>query len=188
MTLIKYALLTIFLISSVSCNWREKNNKVKNTPVADKDTTNLLDLIRQYEPSIYKGTVPKAFYTNRGAFDWWRFPLVYPYSIGCIDVTEYGTIYSDKDKTNYDEGGSMQPLSDYFNKFMFDKSYFVATRVKSPFDSDTVKFVDEYFIFSFSNGTSEAVKGADNLRKKLKEIKFSGDTTFITIKDYGNRL
>ncbi|HEX3168506.1 MAG TPA: hypothetical protein VHQ93_19695 [Chitinophagaceae bacterium] len=188
MTLTKYILLTVVFISTISCNWRTKHKKADNGISTNKDTTSLLNVIRSFEPKIYMGTVPKEFYTNRGAFDWWRFPLVYPYSIGCIDVIEYGTIYSDKDKTNYDEGGGVQPLTDYFNKFTFDKAYFVASKFKSPFDSDTVKIVDQYFIFSFSTGTSKEIKGIDNLRKKLKEIKFGGDTSFMTIKDYGNRL
>jgi len=188
MTLVKYIFLASVFFSTVACNWRTENKKADKKSIANKDTTKLLNTIKLYEPEIYKGKVPKEFYTNRGAFDWWRFPLVYPYSIGCIDVTEYGTIYSDKDKTNYDEGGSVQPISDYFDKFTFDKSYLIASKFKSPFDSDTVKIIDQYFIFSFSSGTSKEIKGIDNLRKKLKEIRFSGDTTFMTIKDYGKRL
>ena len=184
----KSLLFPAIFILSISCNWGTKHKKADNNISYNKDTATLLNVIKSFEPNIYKGIVPKEYYTNRGELDWWRFPLVFPYSIGCIDVTEYGAIYNDKNKTNFGEEGSVQPLTVYFNKFTFDKSYFVASRYKSPFDADTVNFVDQFFIFSFSSGTSKEIKGIDNLRKKLKEIKFSGDTSFMTINEYGNRL
>lgn len=167
----------------LSCHWREKTGSIEKS----KDTTHLINLVKSYEPKIYKGKVPQQFYDNRGSFDFWRYPLVYPYSIGCVDVRDYGSIYSDKEKTNYGEGGSIQPLTEYFDKFTFDKFYFVGSKCGGPFDGD-VKVVDQYFIFSFTNGTSKNIKGLDNLRKELKAIVFSGDSIFITIKEYGEKL
>src|SRR5215831_12698124 len=147
MILVRYILLAYLSFSIVSCNWRTKSKKADKSIATKKDTSNFLKVLRSYEHKTFKGVVPEEFYTYYGAWDWWRFPLVYPYSIGCIDVTEYGKVYSDKGKTNLAAGGSVIPLTDYFDKFTFDKSYFVATKFKDPFDSDTVKIVDQYFIF-----------------------------------------
>jgi hypothetical protein len=186
-----YTKQTFFIAISMlllSCNFKEDTNAIKQKKISSKDTTHFINLVQSYEPKIYKGKVPQAFYTNRGAFDFWRYPLAYPYSIGCIDVRDYGNIYSDKDKTNYEEGGFMQPLTDYFDKFTFDKTYFVASKCKTPFNSDTVKITNQYFIFSFNNGTSKNITGLASLKKELKQIQFSGDTSFMTIKEYDERL
>jgi hypothetical protein len=103
-------------------------------------------------------------------------------------VLQYGNIYSDEGKTNYEEGGSIQPLTDYFDKFTFDDSHFIGRKSNGPFDSGSAKVVEEYFIFSLINGTKENIKGFANLSKKLKEIRFHGDTAFMTIKEYAIRL
>jgi hypothetical protein len=185
---IKYLWYLVICLLALSCHWKEKSNSVNTSQGKTGDTTHLIYLVKSYEPKIYQGKVPQQYYDNRGAFDFWRYPLVYPYSIGCIDVRDYGNLYSDKDKTNYDEGGSIQPLTDYFDKFTFDKSYFVASKCKSPFDNDTVEVIDQYFLFSFVTGTSKNIKGWDNLIKELKNIKFRGDTTFMTIREFDEKL
>jgi hypothetical protein len=188
MILIKPLLIIFIPFIAVSCISKTKDKRTDAVSALQKDTIHLLNTLKSYEPAIYKGTVPEQFYINRGAYDWWRFPLVYPYSIGCIDVTEYGCIYSDKGKTDYDAGGSIQPVTDYFDKFIFDKSYFVGCRCKGPFSNDTAKYFEQYFIFPFSNGVSKEISGKQDLIKKLEEIKFIGDTAFITIKDFENKL
>ena len=188
MTFIKFTIIVFASCCIISCNWRTKDKKADKNSIVQEDTSHLVNLLKTYEPKVYQGKVPKQFYTNGGAFDWWRFPLVYPYSIGCIDVTEYGNIYNDKDKTDFDAGGSIQPLTDHFDKFIFDKSYFVGSKFKPPFNKDQTPYFEEYFIFSFSNGTIKEVSGKQNLFKKLREIKFAGDTVFMTIKDFGNKL
>ena len=188
MTVVNYFLLAFLSSLVVSCSLEPKGNVADSSLIEKKDTTDLLGVVKSYEPKIYKGKVPKAFYNNRGSYDWWRFPLVYPYSIGCIDVRDYGRIFSDKDRTDYDEGGSITPLTSVFDKFIFDKYYFVASKCKTPFERDAVKVVDQYFVFSFRNGSSKEIKGIDSLWKILKQIKFSGDTTFMTIREYEDRL
>ncbi|RZJ39223.1 MAG: hypothetical protein EOO18_01340 [Chryseobacterium sp.] len=184
----KYFWLVPICFLTLACHWKEAEKFTDKNEKRTKDTISLLNLVKSYEPKKFRGKVPQQFYDNRGAFDFWRYPLVYPYSIGCIDVRDYGSIYSDKDKTNYDEGGSIQPLTDYFDKFTFDKVHFVATKCRSPFDRDTVEISDQYFVFSFANGTSKNIKGLGNLKKELKNMKFSGDTTFMTIREYGQKL
>jgi hypothetical protein len=182
-----FVLLSIFIFL-LSC--QEEKKKVNNniTPKINKDTTHLINLVKSYEPKKYKGKVPQEYYNDRGEFDFWRFPLVYPYYIGCIDIRNYGRIYSYKDKETYIESGSLFPVTDYFDKFIFDNAYLVASKCKSPFDSDDVKIIEEYLILSFNDGSIKKIKGLNVLKNKLKEIKFSGDTTFMTIKEYEEKL
>ncbi|PZR13166.1 MAG: hypothetical protein DI539_19440 [Flavobacterium psychrophilum] len=183
--------LLIVLVSFFvfSCNWLPKDDKKADGVLTKKNAPiHLLDTLKSYEPSIYKGTVPKAFYTHRGIYDWWRFPLVYPYAILCIDVTEYGSICNDKSKTDYDAGGGAEVVSPEFDKFIFDRSYFIGSKFKTPFDKDQTPYFEQYFIFSFSKGSIKEVSGKGNLYKLLKEMKFSGDTAFMTINEFGEQL
>lgn len=142
----------IFLLASaccltLSCHWNDMRKQTSQGNATTKDTAHLIGLVKSYEPKLYKGKAPAPFYDNRGAFDFWRYPLAYPCSIRCIDVKDYGNIYS-----------------------------------------DTTKLVDEYFIFSFANGTSQSNKGLTGPGKRLKEIKYIGDTSFMSIKEYDQKL
>jgi hypothetical protein len=183
-------LLIVFIsFFAFSCNWLTKDDKKADAVITEKKAPiDLLDTLKSYEPAIYKGTVPKAFYTHRGIYDWWRFPLVYPYAINCVDETVYGGICSEKGKTDFDAGGGVQLLTPYFDKFIFDRSYFVGSKCKTDFDKDQTPYFEQYFIFSFSKGSIKKVSGKDSLYKQLKEMKFSGDTTFMTIREFAEKL
>jgi hypothetical protein len=187
MILTKHTFILLASLCLLSANCRTKGKQANKNSTVRTDTTPLVKFLKSYEPKSYKGRIPQQFYTNRGSFDWWRFPLIYPYSIGCIDVTEYGAIYSDEGRTNY-EGGSRYPLTSCFDKLILDKNYLVGTRFKDPFSNDTTNYSEQYYIFSFHDGTTKNVIGKQNLEKELRDIKFSGDTTFMKIKEYGNRL
>jgi len=180
-----FFILSILILSS--CHWSTKNKQTETTLSSQQP---LLQRLRSYEPTAYKGKVPDAFYTYEGQYDWWRFPLVYPYSIDCIDVTDYGAIANDSGKTkeSFEAGGGILYLTDYFDKFIFDKNMLVGNRIRTPFDKDTSKLVEQYFIFSFSTRTSENIEGRQNLTKKLQQLHFNGDTGFITIDEYANKL
>ncbi|MDB5282020.1 MAG: hypothetical protein JWO06_1095 [Bacteroidota bacterium] len=170
-------------LSSCPFHWR------KHSPAQTKiESHHFIDTLKTYEPLIYKGKVPDDFYTYYGFRDWWRFPLVYPYTITCIDVLDYGTIVSDKDKTDITAGGGSQSLSTYFDEFIFDKNVFVGAKSKSPFDADTVNYTEQYFIFKFADGKSTDIAGSNNLKSKLKAIHFAGDTSFTSIRKYGDRF
>lgn len=183
-------IVLISILFLLSCNWRDKYNRItkKHTTTSQADTSHWLPLLKSYEPKAYKGKVPNDFYSYYGIYDFWRYPLVYPYSIVCIDVTDYGSIVSDKDKTDFRAGGGIEPLTGYFDRFILDRNIFVGSRCKYPFDKDTISYVERYFILSFSDGRQTDVAGKKNLVKKLKELNFTGDTTFLTIRDYSAGL
>lgn len=164
-----------------SCNYQENNSQWKNV---SKDTSRFIPLLKSYEPKQYKGKIPSGFYTYHGFRDWWRFPLVYPYSICCINEIRYGNITSDKGKVNFEAGSTGPVLTDYFDEFIFDKNIFVGKKIKK----DTNKYDEEYFMFQFSNGTNTKILGRRSLNKKLKKMRFAGDTSFITIREYSKRL
>src|SRR5262245_52027323 len=46
--------------------------------------------LKSHVPANVLKTVDPEFYTYSGFRDWWRFPLVYPYSVKCIDTLDSG--------------------------------------------------------------------------------------------------
>jgi hypothetical protein len=183
-------IILIPILFLLSCNWRAKYRQLTKEPATTsrKDTPNWISILKSYEPKAYKGKVPKDFYYYDGFRDWWRFPLVYPYSIGCIDTKDYGYITSDKDKTDFRAGGGVTPLTDIFDKFTLDRNVFIGNRCNDGFGQDTTHYSESYFIFSFADGKQSTVAGRKNLARKLKELHFSGDTAFMTITQYSDRV
>lgn len=144
-----------------------------------KDTSDYLRTLKSYEPLKYKGKVPEGYYTYYGFRDWWRFPVVYPYSLTCIDVLDYGALVNEINTTDFEKGGIVSPVTPQFNKLIFDRNYF-AGWIKSD-HRDTIP-AEKYFIFNFQNGKMDTLQTHDALNKKLDEINFTGDRVFISIR------
>ncbi len=167
--------------------------KIKNTITAlknfpetvgtdmNRDTTDYVRILKQYEPHKYKGKVPEYFYTEYGYYDWWRFPLVYPYAIYCIDVLDRGQVANDSGKTDFSNGSSVNAVSQYFEKFMFDADYFVG---EGPGDPGSVEKAGGFFIINFQNGKTENIENRVALMKRLDELGFMGERDFITVRKY----
>jgi hypothetical protein len=179
----QHLLFLAFCVLATACF---RDNDAKRTD--RRDTAAFSRLVRSYEPQAYKGKVPPAYYDDRGAFDYWRYPLVYPYAINCIDTNDYGSICSEQDKTSYDEDSHVQVLTDNFDRFTFDGRYLAGRRCKTPFDDAAVDLTEQYFIFSFADGKSQDFKGLDRLKQELTRRGFRGDTALMTIRQYDERL
>lgn len=151
----------------------------------NKDTTDYIRTLKRYEPKRFNGKVPRSFYTEYGFYDWWRFPLVYPYSIYCIDVLEMGRVANDSGITDFEQGGPVNAISTYFDRFTFDENYFVGITAPTSGANDGA---DEYFILSFQNGKTDKFTGRENLMKKLENIGFNGNREFIPVRKYSERF
>ena len=176
------------ILLTLSCNFKSNNKKEIESNQSVEKKTRYLDSLKIYEPKKYKGQVPKDFYTYFGAFDWYRYPLVYPYSICCVDVTDYGNIFSDEGVNDLENASGHIPLAFDFDKFIFNDKYFIGKKSKGFNSNDTTKFEKEYFIFSFQNGSKKEIKDKVILKEKMKEIGFNRDTVFMTINEYGRKL
>ena len=180
-----FLLSLLILFSLPACRWdhgRAPEKTAKRKPAA---SLHLRDSLRAWAPRV---RIPKDFYNNGGFGDFYRFPMVYPYSVGCIDVTDYGALYSDEGRTDFDEGGGMPPLTETFDSLMLDRHYLVATRCTGPFDTDTISLRGHYMVFSFRYGTYTSIRGRAALQKKLQAIGFKGKTGFMSIRTYAAQL
>jgi hypothetical protein len=151
----------------------------------NNDTTNYVRTLKEYEPVKYKGKVPDSYYTYYGYRDWWRFPVVYPYSITCIDAMDYGTLTNDSGRTNFEEGNPAINATPQFTKFTFDANCFAAEEYYSQGEKSPEK---PFFIREFKNGTIIRFKDEESLNKNLKERNFNGEKKMISIRKYSERF
>lgn len=161
----------------LSCNW-----KIEPTVVLESKNNDYVDSLKKIEPIEYKGKVSEKYYTYPGVFDWWRYPLVYPYAIQCIESNNKGHLVNDLN-VNYKKGGGRKVTMGEFDKFIFDKNYFIGQNVKANNES-----IEEYFVFKFSDASIKKIQGTKNLKKQLKKVKFTKEIKFISIKEYGSLI
>jgi hypothetical protein len=115
----------------------------ENKP-AKRDTSRQVRLLMTYEQAKYKGKIPWNYYHYFGFRDWWRFPLVYPYSIHCIDMLDRGWIENEADKKSDEDfvkGGSAQIFYPKFTEFIFDEKYFVGELENPPLSENVQKVI-----------------------------------------------
>ena len=135
-------------------------------------------------PYQYQGKVPANFYAYEGIFDWYRYPLIYPYSIVCIDIKTFGAITNDKNIENFETGSNGHPLTPNFSRFIFDDRFLIGDIAYGSNGIGGSPTSNCFFIFKFADSNSIKVNGLESLRRKLERIKFKGTTNFITIQQY----
>jgi len=124
--------------------------------------------------------IPSDFYTYTGFRDWWRWPLVYPYSIYSID-TKYskGILYDEsaqesiKDPNN--SGYSFSKLS-AIEEFSFDCNFLL------------VKNESKYYLFSFNTQEIEISQDEKGLFNKAKQAGYSGEKELMDLEEYNNKV
>lgn len=142
------------------------------------DTTDYVRALKKYEPEKFKGKIPEDYYSYYGSRNYWRFPLVFPYAVSCIDVLEKAGIENDSGVTDYEKVRNSIKDVPIFDRFTFDKKYLAAKIITD----------EQYFVFSFETGKIEIFKSNETLQKYLDEIKFQSDRKFITIRQYSERF
>jgi len=161
------------------------NNFPETVETESSDTSNYVRILKTYEPAKYKDKVPIQYYTTYGFSGWWRFPLVYPYAVYCKDTRDMGAIVNDIGKTKYDETDSVIYITPHFNSFIFEEN-FLAGKVVN--DSTESKINNQYLVFDFRTGKYEMINSKESLNKKLNEVNFKGNRTFIMLSDYSTRF
>jgi hypothetical protein len=99
-----------------------------------------------------------------------------------------GSLVTDLGVTDFRSSGTLNTVTENFDSFIFDRKSFIGHWIPDPFGPDTVKISNRYIIFSFATGEQSQITGKDNLHKKLQELLFTGDTSFITIRQYKEHL
>lgn len=141
-----------------------------------------IELLKSYTPDTLRSSVPETFYTYFGFRDWYRYPLVYPYSLNCIDEKNYGTIVSESGVADieYDGNGSRNTAVQGIVQFGFNQDYLVAKCV----DHLSTKKDTSYVVFEFKNENSAFYNNTDEFEQALYEINFTGGDSLISVPEY----
>lgn len=130
-------------------------------------------LLKQYAPPE-AGPVSPDFYTYFGFRDWWRFPLVYPYSILAVDTTERGKLVAasgDVDFRNPNEGLEDAGISD-ITLLTFDQKTLL------------VKTGETYQTFDFASRQVGMFQSEQELFDAAKKLQFQGEYRLMSIDEY----
>jgi hypothetical protein len=163
--------LSIFAVGalcviSIPAIWTDDRSCLSDNPQ--------VQLLKSYVSEQTLESMNPDFYTYFGFRDWWRAPLVYPYSIHVIDGLESGYLVDESAITDY-ETASLQNGVDLFSgiqRFTFDKNYLLVDRGS------------DFILFKFQTGESQPFETEQDLITEAQNLQFEGNFEFITLKDY----
>ncbi|MBN2117008.1 MAG: hypothetical protein JW730_10570 [Anaerolineales bacterium] len=163
--LLSCALVALGIVS-LPLAWSDDRSCVSNS--------SQVRLLKSYVPKETLDSVDPQFYTYFGFRDWWRYPLVYPYSIHAIDSLDDGYLVDESPITDYeaDSINNATQLFDRIQAFTFDKNYLLAIR-----DND-------FILFEFETGTWSSFETKQELIDEAKRLQFEGDFKFMTLQEY----
>jgi hypothetical protein len=131
-----------------------------------------VQLLKSYVPKETLDGVDPEFYTYFGFRDWWRYPLVYPYSIHAIDSLDNGYLTNERAVMDFETTAGAVDLFDGIQTFTFDKNYLLVDRG------------DDFILFEFATGTSSPFETKQELIDEAKRLQFAGEFKFITLQEY----
>jgi hypothetical protein len=139
-------------------------------------------MLKSYVPENVLKTVDPKFYTESGFRDWWRIPLVYPYSIHCIDTLDSGRLYIYDGKAEFPAGESaVQGLRELV-RFNFDGHFLVGfTDIKGQ-QPAAGEVISGWVLFDFRTGSGDYFRSKDELAVAAKKRGYSGDMELQDVK------
>lgn len=176
---IGYALLLAVLSFGCVCCWFD----VRQFTISESHPNPQVELLKSYAPEETLPTINPNYYTYFGFRDWWRFPLVYPYSIHTIDTVNYGRLYDESKLTNYDDINN-QELTDMdiddITHLALDRRYLLLRTETEIREVLEVK----YILFEFSTAEKTVFDSEAALFEAAKALDFEGDLQLVTLNDY----
>jgi hypothetical protein len=142
--------------------------------------------LKGYVPANVLKTVDPEFYTYSGFRDWWRFPLVYPYSIQCIDSLSSGHLCQHDGKSKISDGHAesyVQGLGSLL-AFNIDAHFLVGHTDGEAEDPKTGAPVLRWILFDFTTGQIHSFKTKEELGAAAKVRGYSGDMEMPDIKSH----
>ena len=143
--------------------------------------------LRSYVPRKLLTKVEPDFFDYPGVRDWYRFPLVYPYSVGAVDDLKYGYLDRADPSKKIRDGGAVTPIVHRITHLSFDKQVLVA-RVYSGDRFAKPKPSEIYWVvFQFATGRLERFKSKAAALRSAQERGFSGRHKLETVKTHYHR-
>ncbi len=158
----------------------------RNYIINEKNSNADIKKIISYEPIQFKGKAPQEYYTYFGYYDWYRMPLVYPFSMNSIDNIEYGHLANEENinslKTDFNDTEQIFCCS--IKRFTFDRTLFLG--ILTPQYNDSVGV--QYVMMEFNNGSTQYFDSKKELLEAAAQKNFNGSKDFISVREYWNKF
>lgn len=148
----------------------------------ERDTRQIM-ILKKLESDSIRGKVQEKFYLNAGFRDWYRYPLVYPYSVNWADSPYSGASVRDERRVkdiNWSSEGSEQVFNRGIHFLSFDRNYLFASYFENEYKRDTL----HYYILHLGSNEVEELKSELELRKRADELNFEKVDSMISVEDY----
>ena len=153
---------------------------VAETMTCRHHSSALLDSIKSIQPKDKK--IPETFYTYAGLRDYYRMPLVYPYSIHAIDDLEQGFIDNEEGIKNIaKDANKSKHVMHSITAFSFDKGILIA---KTEFFDKEIK----YKVLQFNNGEISTFDHEKEMKNKAYSLGFDTLKPMMSVKEYYNKF
>jgi hypothetical protein len=150
-----------------------------------------IEKLKSYVAPDVLRTVPDEFYSHPGFRDWYRFPLVYPYSVHTIDDLERGYVYRHSTGQRIANGEEERLQITNLTHLAFDGRLLVARvdpNPRPPFRGagDTLEPV-YWIVLKFETGALEEFASQSDAVTNAEEQGFTGDETLESLEVHYNR-
>jgi hypothetical protein len=137
------------------------------------------------EPDTIKGRVPEQFYSYLGFRDYYRLPIVWPYSLHCLDSLGDATLYNEANVQQFDvnDNGELSCDINGIMNFAFTTEHLIGMKVKIENKPKKV-----YFAYDFKNKTEKIFKNEQELLNYARGKGFGESTELKSCKDYYNEF
>jgi hypothetical protein len=170
--------LIVFLIPSLlaGCGWSRAAKE--RAAAGEKRRAEHMALLKSYVPENVLKTVGPKFYTESGFRDWWRIPLVYPYSIHCIDSLDSGRLCIDDRKAEFPACENIVQGLRTLIRFNFDGRYLVGYTADEGQQPAAGEVIPRWALIDFTTGAIDSFGAKDELTAAAQKRGYSGDMEF----------
>lgn len=149
------------------------------------DSCDMVKKLKEFEHINGAVNAPKEFYVYYGFNDYHRMPLVYPFSLHSTDVLETGSLYNEKNVSefNVNDNGEVDCGLENIRAFALDQNVLISIN-----SSSLTNTKESYYVYEFSSGKKTACKTIiEAFKVARKQFNYRGYDTLITVLEY-NKL
>jgi hypothetical protein len=160
-------------VGKVSDRWREQ------TQLRENRRDEHVERLRSYVDPGKLANVPEDYYTDTGAFDAWRFPLVWPYEMEGADHFDTGLLES------YNNLGAVRVTD--VTHVAFDGDWLLL-RTEPSFGGTGPVARARWFLMSFEDETIEEYDSREALFEAAEEAGYTGPDQLDTLEEAYDRF
>jgi hypothetical protein len=149
-----------------------------NYNFADTASSEQVWNLKQMEPASMKGKVSPEFYHYLGFRDYYRLPLIYPYSIHCIDIVDRGELYNEENVSRFDENDNGDKNCGLNNivEFAFNSKMLLARTETEENGAKKEKFA----LYDFETGKKMEFENKEEMLSVAKKLGYGEKIEFYT--------